>query len=133
MRLEVTRKSDLAVRSLGVLAQSDVRLKGPDLATRVGATPAYLAQVMAPLVRIGWVRSEPGPTGGYSLLKSIDEISVLNVIEVLEGPTERDRCVLQDRPCEESGPCALHVPWRRALNQLLEELEGTSVSVALKP
>lgn len=129
----MTRKSDLAVRSLGVLAQTDVRLKGPALAELVDATPAFLAQVMAPLVRAGWIRSDPGPSGGYALVVKTDEISVLDVIEAIEGPTERDRCVLQDRPCEEAGPCALHVPWKRALSQLLEELDGTSVSVALRP
>lgn len=132
MRLEVTRKSDLAVRSLGELSRRD-RLKGPELAALVDATPAFLAQVMSPLVRVGWVRSDPGPSGGYSLAADLDEISVLDVIEALEGPTEHDRCVLQDRPCDESGPCALHVPWKRALGQLLEELSGTSVSVTLSP
>ena len=40
------------------------------------------------------------------------------------------RCVLADRPCNESGTCALHVPWLRARAQLLGELAATSVAEA---
>ena len=130
MRLEVTRKSDLAVRSLQALAASPNRLKGPDLAALVGSTSGFVSQVLAPLVRSGWVRSDPGPTGGYSLTADLDEITVLAVIETIEGPTDSGRCVLADRPCNERGTCALHVPWLRARAQLLAQLDATSVAEA---
>ena len=130
MRLEVTRKSDLAVRSLQALALSPDRLKGPDLAAMVGRTSGFVSQVLTPLVRAGWVRSDPGTTGGYSLTADLDEVSVLAVIEAIEGPTDSGRCVLADRPCNERGVCALHVPWLRARAHLLAQLDGTSVAVA---
>jgi Rrf2 family transcriptional regulator, iron-sulfur cluster assembly transcription factor len=126
MRLEVTRKSDLAVRALRALAEG--RLKGPALAERVGSTPGFVAQVVTPLVRAGWIRSEPGPSGGYALAVALEEVSVLAVIEAVEGPTDTGRCVLVDRPCAEGGTCALHVPWQRARAQLLRELETTSLA-----
>jgi Rrf2 family iron-sulfur cluster assembly transcriptional regulator len=130
MRLEVTRKSDLAVRSLQALALSPDRVKGPDLAALVGSSSGFVSQVLAPLVRAGWVRSDPGPTGGYSLTADLAEVTVLAVIEAIEGPTESGRCVLADRPCNERGICALHVPWLRARAQLLAQLEATSVAAA---
>ncbi len=130
MRLEVTRKSDLAVRSLQALAASSERVKGPELAATVGSTSGFVSQVLTPLVRAGWVRSDPGPTGGYSLLADLDDVSVLAVIEAIEGPTDSGRCVLADRPCAESGTCALHVPWLRARSQLLAQLDAVSVAEA---
>lgn len=133
MRLEVTRKSDLAVRALQALAEGPERLKGPQLATRLGTTSGFVAQVVSPLVRTGWIRSEPGPTGGYSLTVDLETVSVLEVIETIEGPTDVDRCVLADRPCSEAGTCALHLPWLRARAQLLTELEATSVAAAAAP
>jgi hypothetical protein len=42
--------------------------------------------------------------------------------------TVSGRCVLVDRPCEEIGTCALHIPWLRAHAQLLKELSKTSVA-----
>lgn len=130
MRLEVTRKSDLAVRALRVLAETPGRMKGPALAEAVGSTSGFVSQVLNPLVRNGWVRSDPGPTGGYSLAVDLASVSVLAVIEAIEGPTDTGRCVLVDRPCNETGTCALHGAWLRARGHLLRELDATSVAGA---
>jgi Rrf2 family transcriptional regulator, iron-sulfur cluster assembly transcription factor len=130
VRLEITRKSDLAVRSLRVLAEASERMKGPELAERVGSTAGFVSQVLTPLVRAGWVRSEPGPSGGYVLAVDLDAVTVLAVIEAVEGPTDSGRCVLADRACNVSGTCALHVAWMRARSQLLDELNAVSVADA---
>ena len=130
MRLEVTRKSDLAVRALQALAASSGRVKGPELAELVGSTSGFVSQVLTPLVRAGWVRSDPGPSGGYSLAADLAEVSVLAVIETIEGPTDSGRCVLADRPCNEQGTCALHTPWLRARAQLRSQLDAMSVADA---
>jgi Rrf2 family protein len=130
MRLEVTRKSDLAVRILQALGDRRERIKGPDLAEVVGSTAGFVPQVLTPLVRAGWVRSEPGPSGGYTLTADPADLSILRVIEAVEGPTDSGRCVLADRPCDATGPCALHVPWTRARAHLLRELDSTTIADA---
>ena len=130
MRLEVTRRSDLAVRILKALGERSGRVKGTELAEIVGTTTAFVPQVLSPLVRAGWVRSDPGPTGGYVLAVDVSALSILDVIEAVEGPTESGRCVLADRPCDEAGRCALHEPWVRARALLLGELARTSIDQA---
>lgn len=129
MRLEVSRRADLAVRALAVLGSADRRMKATELAELLGATAGFIPQVVSPLVERGWVRSEPGPTGGYACQISLADISVLEVIEAVEGPTETGRCVLADRPCSGDGHCALHVPWRAARSELLDILAGTALDV----
>lgn len=124
----MTRRSDLAVRLLRALGTHEGNHKAPDLAADVGTTAGFVAQVATPLVRRGWVRSEPGPTGGYALVANLDDVSVLEVIEAVEGPTDTGRCVLADRPCAEEGPCALHAPWSRARAHLLRELGDATVA-----
>jgi len=128
MRLEITRRADLATRALLELATRGTKTKAADLAERVGASAGFLAQAMTPLVSRGWVRSEPGPTGGYLLAADLSDVSVLNVIEAVEGPTDTAKCVLEDRACNGGGPCALHQPWSRARSQLLRELEAIPLS-----
>jgi Rrf2 family protein len=128
MRLEITRRSDLATRALLDLAREGRRTKSSVLADRVGTTPGFLSQAMSPLVARGWVRSEPGPSGGYTALVDPSELNVLEVIEAVEGPTETGRCVLEDRACAGGEPCALHRPWSSARAQLLGELAATSLS-----
>lgn len=128
MRLEVTRKTDLAARALVALAGSDNRMKGAELADALGTTSGFVPQVLAPLVARGWVRSDPGPTGGYSLATELGSLSVLDVVEAVEGPTDTGRCVLADRPCGEDGPCALHHAWSRARTHLVNELGASRLS-----
>ncbi len=130
MRLEVTRKSDLAVQSLKLLAAAPARMKGPELAEAVGSSSGFVSHVLTPLVRAGWVRSEAGPNGGYSLAVELDEVSLLAVIEAIEGPTVSGRCVLADRACNDGGICALHVPWLEARSHLLATLDATTVAEA---
>ena len=133
MRLEITRKADLATRALLELAQVGRRSKSSELAHRIGTTAGFLSPVMTPLVTNGWVRSEPGPAGGYSAAVDLGDISVLAVIEAMEGPTDTGHCVLEDRACALGGPCALHQPWSRARGQLLAELASTPLSTVPAP
>ncbi len=133
MRLEITRRTDLATRALLMLDGVDrnERTKAAALAEAVGTTPGFLSQAMSPLVANGWVRSDPGPTGGYRLTADLAEVSVLDVIEAVEGPTDDGRCVLEDRACAASGasgPCALHQPWLHARGDLLGRLAATPLA-----
>lgn len=133
MRLEVTRKTDLGVRALRVLHDTGERLKGPALAEAVGSSSGFVSQVLTPLVHRGWVRSDPGPTGGYSLAVNLEDLSLLAVVEAIEGATESGRCVLADRPCSDDGPCALHTSWMRARDVLLHELDSITIAEAVIP
>ena len=128
MRLEITRRSDLATRALVELADRGRRTKSGELADAIGTTAGFLSQAMTPLASKGWIRSEPGPSGGYVLVADLADVSVLDVIEAIEGPSDAGRCVLADRPCGDAGPCALHQPWQRARTQLLDELASSSLA-----
>ncbi len=128
MRLEITRRSDLASRSVVVLARSGGRMKSAELAEALGTTAGFVPQILGPLVERGWVTSVPGPTGGYEAAAAPERLSVLDVIEAVEGPTVTGRCVLVDRPCADAGHCALHQPWGRARAGLLDELARTTLA-----
>jgi Rrf2 family protein len=132
MRLEITRRADLATRAMLILATTSERTKAAALAEQLDSTAGFVAQAMTPLVAKGWVRSDPGPTGGYTLVAEMSGVSVLEVIEAVEGTTDTTRCVLEDRACARGGHCALHVPWQRARTQLLGELAETPLS-AVRP
>lgn len=131
MRLEVTRRAELAVLAVGALAEhgeQDVprRLKAVELAEMLGTTTGFVAQVVTPLVKAGWVRSVPGPTGGYALADGLEDLSVLRIIEAVDGPTATGDCVVEDRPCHPDDSCPLHEAWTAAREVLLETLDATS-------
>lgn len=121
------------MRSLVALDRAQERLKGPALAEAVGSSAGFVSQAMTPLVRAGWVRSEPGPTGGYSLDTALCDLSVLDVVEAVEGPTDAGRCVLAGQRCDPIEPCALHGAWSRAREHLISDLDGVSLAEATAP
>lgn len=103
-------------------------MKGSDLAEMVQTTIGFLPQVLAPLVRRGWVDSAPGPTGGYVLSADLDDVSLLEVIEAVEGPLEQEVCVLDGGRCENVDRCVVHEAWMKARDQLYEELAMVPIS-----
>ncbi len=130
MKLDITRKSDLAVRAMCALGSQDERVKGSDLAGFIDTTPGFLPQVLAPMVRRRWINSTPGPTGGYMLDVDLSSISLLDVIEAVEGPLEDDVCVLDGHKCEQSDHCAIHTAWLSARQLLYQTLATTPISEA---
>jgi Rrf2 family protein len=113
MRLELTRKTDLALRAFRALAATPARLPGRALAETVGTTTPFIAQVMGPMVRAGLVTSRPGPAGGYALTPGAGSASVLDIIEAVEGPIKSNRCVLVGGPCG-ADVCSVHQAWLEA-------------------
>lgn len=104
------------------LSPDGTRMKAADLAAVLGTTPGFLTQVMNPLVKARWVRSVPGPTGGYTLTPAGSTVSVLDVIETVDGPTSTGQCVVEDRPCGGSETCVLHAAWAAARATLTSAL-----------
>jgi Rrf2 family protein len=126
MRLGLKPRTDLTLRTVSALADGR-RWRAADLAHRVGTTGTYLAHVVGPLTRAGWVHSAPGPTGGHQLVADLDTVSLLDLIEAVEGPTDDGRCVMASQPCPAPHPCAIHDTWVRARAALTDELASTSL------
>lgn len=128
VRLEITRRAELAIRALAFLGGSGERVKGPALADALGTTVKFVPQVLGPLVRAGWVSSDPGPAGGYRCQVALGDVSALAVIEAVDGPTDLGRCVVADRPCQAADPCVLHVAWAQARSELVRVLGATPIA-----
>lgn len=128
MRLEITRSTHLALSAVQELADANGRTKGMDLAEAIGTSQAFLAQIMTSLVRRGWVDSEPGRSGGYCLSVDPASISVLDLVEAVEGPTDTKACALKGGPCPSLDQCAIHDAWARAREVLIDALRTTPIT-----
>jgi Rrf2 family transcriptional regulator, iron-sulfur cluster assembly transcription factor len=128
MRLEISRRADLAVRAVLVLSSRGERVKAGDLARQLDTTPGFVPQIVGPLVKRGWVRSDPGPRGGYSASADLERMTVLDIIEAVDGPTDVGHCVVADQPCGGAPHCALHLAWGRARDELVDQLGAVSLA-----
>lgn len=106
-------------------------MTGAALAGEIGTTLQFLPQVIAPLIRAGWVDSERGPRGGYRAQEALESIPLLELIEATEGEIDNGRCVLRDGPCPGSETCPVHIAWMSARDVLLEKLSELSIAQAL--
>jgi Rrf2 family iron-sulfur cluster assembly transcriptional regulator len=130
MRLELHKKTELALLAMQELCLRSIRVSGPDLADAIGTTRQYLPQVLMPLVRAQWVASTPGPHGGYQILVDLEDVSMLDLVEAMEGPTDNAVCVLTAETCPRDQLCAMHGAWKQAKAALLNELSSMSVADA---
>jgi Rrf2 family protein len=132
MILGLSRRTDLALEAMKALSVAEDRVRGTDLAREVGTTVQFLPQILAPLVRAGWIDSERGPGGGYRAVASLDSISLLDLIETTEGEIDNGRCVLRNGPCPGTVTCPVHVAWMAAREVLVDKLHTYSVAQALE-
>ncbi|MBW3085359.1 putative HTH-type transcriptional regulator [Austwickia sp. TVS 96-490-7B] len=121
----MTRRAGLAVRAMSCLAPPGRRVKAGDLATALDTTVGFVPQIIGPLVKVGLVRSEPGPTGGYALTNAAAHASVLDVVEAVDGPTATGRCIVENHPCDAGTQCRLHHAWSAARDTLTSHLAAT--------
>jgi Rrf2 family protein len=130
MRLELTRRGDYAVRAMLVLSRQpagelvSVRriAEGMDIPAR------FLPQVMADLVRAGLVEATTGRNGGYRLARPATSISLLDVVDAVEGDSRRRTCVLRGGPCGLDGYCDVHDVFFAAQDAMLRTLAEASLS-----
>jgi Rrf2 family protein len=129
VRLELTKRGDYAVRAMLALAgDGDGLLSARRIAAEMAIPPRFLPQVMGDLVRAGLVEGVPGRSGGYRLSHPAAEISLLTIVEAIEGDSRRTSCVLRGGPCRGEGACAVHTTFIAAEEGMIAALAGMTLA-----
>lgn len=133
MRLELTKRADYAIRAVLALARTPPgeRRSVREVAADQSIPVRFLAQVMGDLVGAGLVEATVGRSGGYRLAKSPAAISLLEVVEAVEGDSRRRVCVLRGGPCALEGVCDVHAVFAAAQDDVLRRLRGTTIAEAI--
>jgi Rrf2 family protein len=98
-----------------------------DIARRQGISEKYLWNLINPLKTMGLVQSIRGANGGYKLAKETSEISLKDIIRVLEGPLCLVDCVENPSTCERSPSCITRDVWCEASQNFMMTLENTTL------
>lgn len=117
----------------GLRAMLDIALKqenGPvtshTVAVSQGISERYLEQLLIPLKQAGLVKSIRGSQGGYTLARKPAQITVGDIIRVLEGPIAPVDCVneLYPEECERLNNCVTRRIWSRIRDSITEILDS---------
>lgn len=128
MQLTLTQSGDYAIRAVLVVARRGVdrRIKAREIAVEMDIPEGYAPQILSTLVRVGILDAAAGPSGGYALAVPAAQISLLSVIRAVEGPIERERCVLAGGPCDWRAVCPLHPTWHDLEEAVTKQLAATT-------
>jgi Rrf2 family protein len=86
----------------------------------------FLLKIMPSLIKAGIVRSQRGVGGGYILAREPEEITLLDVIEAIEGPFHLNRCLIDESFCSKNGPphCKVHQALEGIQQRLIHDFQS---------
>src|SRR3989304_8578801 len=122
--MNISSKAEYGIRAMVEIAGARGPLKRADIAGRRAIPVPFLTQVLRSLVNVGLVRSSRGPEGGYALARPPGDITLLDIVTLLQGPVMPKGCLDRNKPdvCLVGGPdCLLRDVWS-ALKQANERV-----------
>ncbi len=127
--MELTRKGEYAIRGIVYLAgrPTDKVCLLNDIATAVDVPSTFLAKIFQQFSKIGLVKSFRGTGGGFMLGRAPENITLLEVVEAVEGPIVPNRCVVNPSDCDRSGYCNVHPVWKRVQDEVCKALAGVTL------
>jgi Rrf2 family protein len=132
--VRVSAKVDYALRAMAELAAAPPGLTTAEqLASTQHIPPKFLESILSQLRSGGLVASHRGAEGGYELARPADEISVAEIIRVLEGPIATVRGVRPDELEYEGAAAGLRAVWLELRTQIRGVLEQTTLADIAAP
>ncbi len=117
----VTREADYAIRCVLEVARHG-RISAGQIAVLQGISPTFLGKIVQSLARAGILSTRRGVGGGVSLALPIEQITVLQVIEAVEGPICLNECLANPPQCPHTSTCPAYPLLQRVQDQLRETL-----------
>lgn len=99
-----------------------------ELANKVEAPSPFLAKILQNLAHQGILLSHKGRTGGFRLAKPAREITLLHIIEAIDGSEFLRACVLGFPTCSDKYPCATHKDWAKVREGISDMLKRRNIS-----
>jgi Rrf2 family protein len=128
--MEITRASDYAVRVMIHMASlpPGSRVRRSVLSKATDVNDLFLSKVLQRLVRSGMVRSQRGASGGYGLAVPAGSVSLLDVVQAIEGPVRLNQCLMEGPSCGRKSWCPAHRVWAEAQAALVNVLGSASMA-----
>jgi Rrf2 family protein len=108
----ITRETDYAVRTVLYLAKDrDRAVSVKEVAHAMHIPKSFLAKILQRLVRSHILTSLRGVHGGFRLARRPSAISLLDVMEAVQGPAGINVCAIDSKQCRLSATCTVHPVW----------------------
>ena len=129
MRLQIT--TDYAIRVILFMAQQNGEVFAAEAtAKKLGMTYSYFNKVASKIRMAGFLKSVQGPGGGYRIAKNPADITLYDIIQVMEGDISINRCLDEDSFCSRNATqtCPVHKTLEALQNQMIDMLRSVRIS-----
>ena len=132
--MQITRQADYDVRAVLYLAriEGNQRAATSQIAQEQHIPPSFLAKIISQLSIAGLLHTSRGARGGVTLAREPKDITLLEVIEAIDGPIMLNECVGDSSTCTFDEDCPLRPVWCEAQNELVTRLKGTNFQQLLE-
>jgi Rrf2 family protein len=134
LNMQITRQADYAVRAMIYLTEigSDRRAATSQIAEVKQIPPSFLAKIVSQLSVAGLLQTSRGARGGVSLAKAPEHITLLDVVEAIDGPILLNECVDNETACSFGETCPMRPVWCDAQKQLVNSLRQTTFASIIR-
>jgi len=126
--MQITRQADYALRAMIYLAKLDPtqRAATSQIAEAQRIPPSFLAKIISQLSIAGLIHTSRGARGGVSMARSPEQVSVLEVVEAIDGPISLNDCTGDPSTCPFGEDCPLRSLWCETQSELIDRLRKTN-------
>lgn len=130
--MDISRRTDYAIRLIAALVSSDGKPVSVRIAAEAQEVPyAFARSIQHDLVLSGLVISRRGARGGMVLAKDPETLTLLDIIEAVQGPVTVAVCANEPDWCNREKNCPFHAVWQGANELLIDYLSSVSVKQLL--
>ena len=126
--MQITRQAEYAVRAVLHLSRmgGNQRAATSAVAQEQKIPPSFLAKIISQLSIAGLLHTSRGARGGVTLAREPKEITLLEVVEAIDGPIQLNECVGENSSCAFDHECPLRPVWCDAQDELVKRLKNTN-------
>jgi len=134
MAMKLSTRSRYGTRLMVDMAQHyhDGPIHLSDVAKRQDVSVKYLEQIIVPLKKAGYIKSLRGPKGGHILGRPPEEITVKEIVAVLEEGSSLVKCCDDITVCQRSHICPTRLLWKEASDAMFEKLQTINLADLVK-
>lgn len=128
--MRLSQRADYSVRMMVDVASmsNGQRTTINEIARRQDVPEPFMAKIVSHMADAGLVATQRGTGGGLTMARPADSITLLEIVEAIDGPIALTRCTLEPSRCSRSTKCAVHPVWEQTQRQLKELLSHTRLS-----
>lgn len=133
--MQITRAGEYAVLGVTFLVRkgADRAVMMDELCEAESIPKSFLAKIFQTLSRAGLVRSQRGVRGGFRLTRDPETITVLEILEAIEGKLAFQRCLEDPVECHKHETCTLCDVFTEAQHRVKEVFQNTTIADLTKP